>query len=172
VTTDYTMNSSCLFLLSAVLAYLGVTISFHVTGSHTAIGSRLVMEYIPDGLSKEQWALIKKKVIYISIFHFDILNSWMQEADDLKLKDNGALGVKKFKSRSFEAWHKAGAKHLFPVDPKDAKYEERPYMQRRNGDWEGNDLKQLGLTGQGQGAASQRLNIDDMYEGLKKSGKL
>ena len=56
----------------------------------------------------------------------------------------GVLGTTKFKSRSFEAWHKAGAKHLFPVDPNEASYEERPYMQRKDGDWEGDDLKKLG----------------------------
>lgn len=91
----------------------------------------------------------------------------------MKLKgDQGALGVRKFKSRSFEAWHKAGAKHLFPVDPKTAKYEERPYMQRKNGDWEGNDLKAVGLQGQGQGSAAKRLDIDDLYEGMAKKGSL
>ena len=88
------------------------------------------MEYIPDGLSKAQWEQLKKK-----------------EEEQAKLKANGALGATKFKSRSFEAWHKAGAKHLFPVDPSSAQYEERPYMQRKDGDWEGNDLKKLGLQG-------------------------
>jgi hypothetical protein len=97
----------------------------------------------------------------------------MQEADEIKLKANqGALGVRKFKSRSFEAWHKAGAKHLFPVDPTTATYEERPYMQRKNGDWEGKDLKAIGLQGKGQGVASERLEIDDLYEKKKKAGKL
>ena len=97
----------------------------------------------------------------------------IKEAEELKLKGNqGALGVRKFKSRSFEAWHKAGAKHLFPVDPTTATYEERPYMQRKNGDWEGKDLKAIGLQGKGQGVASERLEIDDLYEKKKKAGKL
>lgn len=112
------------------------------------------MEYIPSGLSKAQWAAIKKK-----------------EADDKDAKSNG-LGATRFKSRSFEAWHKAGAKHLFPVDPTDTSYEERPYMQRKNGDWEGSDLSAKGLVGKGQGVASKRLKFDDMYEKAKKAGKM
>jgi hypothetical protein len=82
------------------------------------------------------------------------------------------LGVGKFKSRSFEAWQKAGGKHLFPADPTTTPYEERPYMQRKNGDWEGSDLQSKGLQGKGQGSASQRLNIDDIYEKAMKAGKL
>lgn len=113
------------------------------------------MEYIPDGLSKAQWEALKKK-----------------EAEEAKLKANGALGATKFKSRSFEAWQKAGAKHLFPVDPNTAKYEERPYMQRKDGDWEGNDLKKLGLKGQGQGEARKRMKLDDLYDDYSKEGKL
>lgn len=84
----------------------------------------------------------------------------------------GALGARKFKSRSFEAWQKSGGKHLFPVNPADVPYEERPYMQRRGGDWEGKDLEQLGLQGKGQGSAYQRLAIDTVYEKAKKEGKL
>jgi hypothetical protein len=138
--------------------------------------SMLSMEYIPDGLTKAQWAAIKKR-----------------EADDLKAKGNlGALGTTKFKSRSFEAWQKAGGKHLFPVDPKTTPYEERPYMQRKDGDWEGNysfnifniypltdqiinpgsDLKKKGLTGKGQGQASNRLDLDGLYETAEASGQL
>ena len=113
------------------------------------------MEYIPDGLSKEQWKELKKR-----------------EEEEIKKKSFGALGTTKFKSRSFEAWHKAGAKHLFPVDPNEATYEERPYMQRKNGDWEGNDLKQLGLQGKGQGSASKRVKLDDLYDDAASQGKL
>lgn len=114
------------------------------------------MEYIPDGLTKSQWEAIKRK-----------------EAEDLKAKGNlGALGTTKFKSRSFEAWQKAGGKHLFPVNPKEVPYEERPYMQRKDGDWEGLDLTKKGLKGTGQGVASKRLAIDDVYEGAQAEGKL
>jgi hypothetical protein len=111
---------------------------------------------LADGLSKTQWEAIKAK-----------------EAEELKKKGNlGALGATKFKSRSFEAWHKAGAKHLFPSDPTTTKYEERPYMQRKNGDWEGTDLKSKGLQGKGQGEFSKRNEIDNVYDGLQKAGKL
>jgi len=115
----------------------------------------LSMEYIPDGLSKDQWKELKKR-----------------EEEELKKKQMGALGTTKFKSRSFEAWQKAGAKHLFPVDPATTSYEERPYMQRKNGDWEGKDLKQLGLVGKGQGTASKRVNLDNLYDDAAKEGKL
>ena len=92
--------------------------------------------------------------------------------EDKKARANGSLGTNRFKSRSFEAWQKAGGKHLFPVDPTTTPYEERPYMQRKNGDWEGADLESKGLQGKGQGAASKRLRVDDMYEKAKKEGKL
>ena len=118
----------------------------------------LNMEYIPEGLSNTQWAAIKKK-----------------EADSLKKKGNlGALGTTKFKSRSFEAWQKAGGKHLFPVDPRTTPYEERPYMQRKNGDWEGGDLSKKGYKGKegSQGEAGKRLRIDGVYDKAKKDGKL
>lgn len=96
-----------------------------------------------------------------------------KEATELKAKGNlGSLGTTKFKSRSFEAWQKAGGKHLFPADPRTTPYEERPYMQRKDGDWEGNDLKKKGLMGKGQGAASKRLDIDNIYDDFEKAGKL
>lgn len=114
------------------------------------------MVYIPDGFSKAQWEAIQKK-----------------EADEKKRKgDLALLGATKFKSRSFEAWQKAGAVHLFPVDPNTATYEERPYMQRKGGDWEGSDLKKLGKTGKGQGQGSRRVDLDDLYESAAKAGKL
>merc|ERR1711871_1335606 len=116
----------------------------------------LTMEYIPDGLTKAQWTALKKK-----------------EADELKAKGNlGAMGTTRFKSRSFEAWQKSGGKHLFPVDPRTTPYEERPYMQRRNGDWEGKDLSAKGYKGKGQGLAGKRLAIDSVYEVAKKEGRL
>lgn len=107
-------------------------------------------------LSKEQWAALKKK-----------------EEDERKKKGNlGVMGTNRFKSRSFEAWQKSGGKHLFPVDPRTTPYEERPYMQRKNGDWEGNDLAKKGYKGKGQGQKGKRLAIDAVYETAKKEGKL
>eukprot|EP00601_Ochromonadales_sp_CCMP2298_P007001 CAMPEP_0173202746 /NCGR_PEP_ID=MMETSP1141-20130122/19139_1 /TAXON_ID=483371 /ORGANISM="non described non described, Strain CCMP2298" /LENGTH=191 /DNA_ID=CAMNT_0014128135 /DNA_START=65 /DNA_END=640 /DNA_ORIENTATION=- len=114
------------------------------------------MEYIPDGLTKKQWAAIQA-----------------EQAEEKKKKgDMANMGTKRFKSRSFEAWQKAGGKHLFPVDPTTTSYEERPYMQRKNGDWEGNDLVTKGLAGKGQGSASKRLQLDNVYEKAKAEGKL
>lgn len=111
-------------LLVVVLLCVNVA-AFNVGRSVTTRMQRsnLKMEYIPEGFSKQQWQALKDK-----------------EAADKK-KNLGQLGVGKFKSRSFEAWQKSGGKHLFPVDPNNSKYEERPYMQRRGGDWEGGDLK-------------------------------
>ena len=108
------------------------------------------------GLTKQQWNALKKK-----------------EADELAAKGNlGRLGTNRFKSRSFEAWQKSGGKHLFPVDPRTTPYEERPYMQRKNGDWEGKDLSSKGYKGTGQGQQGKRLAIDAVYETAKKEGKL
>ena len=55
-----------------------------------------------------------------------------KEADEMKGKNLGAIGITKFKSRSFEAFQKSGGKNLFPVDPS-TPLEERPYMQRPGG---------------------------------------
>ena len=114
----------------------------------------LQMGYKPEGFTQKQWDDLKKK-----------------EEDD-KQKKKGALGTTKFRSRSFEAWQKSGGKHLFPVDPLTTPYEERPYMQRKDGDWEGNDLKKMGLKGYGQGAAEKKLKLDEIYEVAKAAGKL
>lgn len=94
-----------------------------------------------------------------------------QEEEEKKV-NKAEMGTRRFKSRSFEAWQKAGGKHLFPVNPNEVPYEERPYMQRKNGDWEAKDLMDKGLQGRGQGAASRRLAVDDIYEKAKKEGKL
>jgi hypothetical protein len=140
-------------ILSDVMAFT------QTSGRMSAVAlarSSISMEYIPDGLTKAQWAAIKKK-----------------EADDLKRKgDMSKMGATRFKSRSFEAWQKSGGKHLFPVDPRTTPYEERPYMQRKGGDPEGNDLKKKGLFGRGQGGASERNELDDYYENQAKAGKL
>ena len=59
--------------------------------------SSLSMEYVPEGLTKAQWQAIQKKE--------------KEEA----LKKRNEFGTNRFQSRSFEAWQKAGAVHLFPV---------------------------------------------------------
>eukprot|EP00536_Pseudo-nitzschia_multiseries_P015186 jgi/Psemu1/311820/fgenesh1_kg.835_\ len=55
------------------------------------------MEYIPSGISKEQWKKMKE-----------------QEKNKAKGKNLGASGITTFKSRSFAEWQKAGGKNLFP----------------------------------------------------------
>ena len=72
----------------------------------------LTMEYIPSGLTKEQWRKIK-------------------EAEKKKIdgKNLGKVGVTSFNSRSLQDWQKSGGKNLFPVDPKQVKDpSEIPYM--------------------------------------------
>ena len=90
----------------------------------------------------------------------------------MKKKNGASFGAGGFKSRSMEAWQKAGARHLFPVNPNVTPYEERPYMQRKGGDWEGRDLDQKGMKGVGQGVGVPRTKVDDVYEKAKEEGKL
>ena len=128
--------------------------------SHSSTGRTLInknslsMEYIPDGFSKEAWAQLKKK-----------------EADANKGKDLSAIGITKFKSRSFEAWQKTGQKHLFPVDP-NVPLEAKPYMQRPGGSADGEDLKKKGLSPKEQAKIFAKTDIDLKYEQLEKEGKL
>lgn len=112
------------------------------------------MEYIPDGLSKEQWAAMKKK-----------------ELESGKGKDLGKVGITKFQSRSLEAWQKSGQNHLFPVDPS-TPVEARPYMQRKGGSADGSDLAKIGIQGKDQAKASNKNDADLKYEKLEKEGKL
>jgi hypothetical protein len=112
------------------------------------------MEYIPDGMSKAQWKKLQQK-----------------EKDSSKDKDYGAIGITKFKSRSFEAWQKSGGKNLFPVDPS-VPLEERPYMQRTGGSADGEDLKKRGLFGRGQAKASEKTSVDEKYDQLEATGAL
>lgn len=115
----------------------------------------LSMEYIPDGVSKAQWEIIKKK-----------------EAEANKGKNLGAVGITKFKSRSFEAFQKSGSKNLFPVSP-DTPMEQRPYMQRPGGMPDGSDLKKKGLFAQAQAAMPKMAKeVDAKYDKLEKEGKL
>merc|ERR1712070_202660 len=105
-------------------------------------------------MSKEQWAKIKAK-----------------EKEKEKGKNYGAVGITKFKSRSFEAFQKSGGKNLFPVDPS-TPMEERPYMQRPGGMPDGSDLKKKGLKGKGQGMGVKAKDIDEKYDKLEQEGKL
>jgi hypothetical protein len=83
------------------------------------------MEYIPSGMSKEQWQKIKEA-----------------EKNKNKGKNLGKTGITSFKSRSFAEWQKAGGKNLFPVDPTKVKDPSQiPYMQRPGGMPDDSDLK-------------------------------
>jgi hypothetical protein len=55
------------------------------------------MEYIPSGISKEQWKKMKEA-----------------EKNKKGKKNLGQSGITTFKSRSFSDWQKAGGKNLFP----------------------------------------------------------
>ncbi len=114
--------------------------------------------YVPDGLTAQQWNEIRTK-------------------EALSKKGNlGAVGIQKFKSRSMQAFQEAKeaglAKHLFPVNTKTTPLEERPYMMRRGGDWESNDLQQKGLVPKKQAEASVRISTDDKYDEMRKAGRL
>ncbi len=86
-------------LLLAVSQVSAFTSSF--SGSSLSVNTQnkygMTMEYIPSGISKEQW----KK---------------MKEAEKKKAsgKNLGKSGITTFKSRSFSEWQKAGGKNLFP----------------------------------------------------------
>jgi len=83
------------------------------------------MEYIPSGMSKEQWKKVKEA-----------------EKQKQAKKNLGKVGITSFKSRSFADWQKAGGVNLFPVDPKTVKDpKDIPYMQRAGGTPDGSDLK-------------------------------
>ena len=70
------------------------------------------MEYIPSGMSKEQWKKVKEA-----------------EKQKQAKKNLGKVGITSFKSRSFADWQKAGGVNLFPVDPKTVKDpKDIPYM--------------------------------------------
>ena len=89
-----------------ILAALAVGADAYVRVSTTAqrSSSALGMGYVPDGLTAEQYAKMKKK-----------------EADDKKTKKFAAGGTRGFQSRSMASFimaKEAGkAEHLFPVDP-------------------------------------------------------
>merc|ERR1712232_1051657 len=94
-------------------------------GGGVSNGACMSMEYIPSGMSKEQWKKLKEK------------------ENSKKKKNLGAVGITSFKSRSFADWQKSGGKNLFPVDPKSVKDpSELPYMQRPGGSADDSDINQ------------------------------
>ena len=107
-------------VIVGVLALICSSNAFSVgssfAGSQVAAGAAnsagITMEYIPSGMSKEQWQKMKNA-----------------EKNKNKGKNLGASGITTFKSRSFSDWQKAGGKNLFPVDPRKVKDpKDLPYM--------------------------------------------
>mmetsp|Transcript_3675 Transcript_3675/g.9554 ORF Transcript_3675/g.9554 Transcript_3675/m.9554 type:complete len:189 (-) Transcript_3675:163-729(-) len=144
----------------AIFLPLALGVATSTVRSPTACTARPVgraavhMGYVPDGLSPEQWAKMKK--------------------DEATKKQNlGGVGVdgKRFKSRSMESFMKAlesgKGGHLFPVNPEKVKSGEIPlskvpYMQRKGGSWDNSDIR--------GGKKSQWLQSDREYAagGYKK----
>ena len=123
------MKSATIAIAAAIAICEDVTAFSSFNGQQLQNGIQnsrtMTMEYIPSGMSKEQWKKIKDK-----------------ETSSNKGKNLGKVGITSFKSRSFSDWQKAGGKNLFPVDPNSVKsQDEIPYMQRAGGSADGNDLK-------------------------------
>ena len=78
-------------------SFAGSRVSGTVQNNNNNNKNGLVMEYIPSGMSKEQWRKLKEA-----------------EKNKYKGKNLGATGITSFKSRSFADWQKAGGKNLFP----------------------------------------------------------
>merc|ERR1719231_788553 len=121
-------------VVSASLALLAVSQASAFTSSSSFSGSSLsvntqnnngrTMEYIPSGMSKEQWKKMKDA-----------------EKNKSKGKNLGKNGITTFKSRSFDDWQKSGGKNLFPVDPRSVKSaKDLPYMQRPGGSADDSDI--------------------------------
>jgi hypothetical protein len=98
------MKSICVIAIALLIATTQVA-GFSTTSSFSGsqISSvhhncnELVMEYIPSGMSKEQWKKMKES-----------------EAKRKNGKNLGANGITTFQSRSFSEWQKSGGKNLFP----------------------------------------------------------
>uniref|UniRef100_A0A7S3L6A0 RxLR effector protein n=1 Tax=Amphora coffeiformis TaxID=265554 RepID=A0A7S3L6A0_9STRA len=115
--------------LFSVASVHGFSVTSSFSGSSVGVQSSnangMTMEYIPSGMSKEQYRKLKEK-----------------EQNAKKGKNLGKVGITTFQSRSFADWQKSGGKNLFPVDPKKAKNaKDIPYMQRPGGKPDDSDLK-------------------------------
>mmetsp|Transcript_101485 Transcript_101485/g.199097 ORF Transcript_101485/g.199097 Transcript_101485/m.199097 type:complete len:158 (-) Transcript_101485:566-1039(-) len=124
--TTSAISTVCLALVASTNAF---STSSSFSGSQVISPANnnalMTMEYIPSGMSKEQWQKLKNA-----------------EKNKFKGKNLGANGITTFKSRSFADWQKSGGKNLFPVDPRKVKDpSEIPYMQRPGGAPDNSDLK-------------------------------
>ena len=103
-------------VLALVCSSNAFSVGSSFAGSQVSAGASnsagITMEYIPSGMSKEQWKKMKAN-----------------EKNKAKGKNLGASGITTFKSRTFSEWQKAGGKNLFPVDPRTVKNaKDLPYM--------------------------------------------
>ena len=118
-----TITAVLIVSLSAINAFTITTVPL---SNSVSVSSTTLYAYIPDGLTKQQWDNIKKK-----------------EAE--KKANLGKVGVRGFKSRSFQSFQEAlergEASHMMPVfnakeklKKGEIKLEDIPYMQR-GGSW-------------------------------------
>mmetsp|Transcript_3813 Transcript_3813/g.11855 ORF Transcript_3813/g.11855 Transcript_3813/m.11855 type:complete len:229 (-) Transcript_3813:261-947(-) len=157
----------------AALVLLPLASAFVAPAGHTAaVVTRTapLKAYVPDGLTAEQYAKLKKK-----------------EVEEAKKKNFGAGGARGFKSRSMQsfmlAYERGEAKHLFPVDPAKVRkgeiaLKDVPYMQR-GGSWDNKDLKGkqgwmntgFGMKAFNDGKAKtmKKNKYDDVYNKMKPS---
>lgn len=101
------MKTSTLITVALVAPAAAFSGTGSFTGSQISApqnSATMSMEYIPSGMSKDQWRKMKEA-----------------EKNKNKGKNLGKSGITSFKSRSFADWQKAGGKNLFPVDPKSVK---------------------------------------------------
>jgi len=155
-----------LVLLSLLVA-LTTSFTFQSIISSRSIASTstttTLYEYIPSGISKEQWKKMKEaektkksgKVRSEATSggarsarrHYSSLRSSLSSfappsPSNQNPQNLGKVGITSFQSRTFADWQKAGGKNLFPVDPKKVKsVNELPYMQRPGGRPDNSDLK-------------------------------
>ena len=93
---------SAITLILAVSQVTAFSTSSSFSGSSVSTAAKnsngMTMEYIPSGISKEQWKKMKEA----------------EKGGKGGKKNLGASGITTFKSRSFSDWQKAGGKNLFP----------------------------------------------------------
>jgi hypothetical protein len=110
------MKSTIAILLLALLPLASALSASSFSGSSLGVsaknaGNSMTMEYIPSGISKEQWKKMK------------------EDKQKKNSKNLGKVGITTFKSRSFLDWQMSGGVNLFPVDPKSVKsVKDLPYM--------------------------------------------
>jgi len=107
-------------------SFTGMSVSSSASNANS-----MTMEYIPSGMSKEQWQAMKNK-----------------ERNANKGKNLGKVGITTFKSRTFQDWQKSGGRNLMPVLNAEEKLrrgeikpQDVPYMQRPGGRPDDSDLK-------------------------------